>query len=81
MKKLAIFLPIFVFAGLNNSYAYQKGYKEGVNIKRSLFGKLLTLKKINKLCLNSWEKYSHDNYIKENKETFLKGCKEALSGF
>ena len=81
MKKLLFLFPLFLFAGLNNSYAYKKGYQEGLIIKRSSFGKIFSLKDINKKCLNVWEKDSKEDYIKQNKNTFLKGCKEALSGF
>ena len=81
MKRVLFLLPIFLFAGLNNSYAFKKGYQEGLIIKQMLFGKTLTKKEIYKKCLNSWQRDSKDNYIKENKDTFLKGCKEALSGF
>ena len=81
MKRILFLLPIFLFAGLNNSYAFKKGYQEGLILKQMLFGKILTKKEINKKCLNIWQKDSKDNYIKENRDIFLKGCKEALSGF
>jgi len=79
MKKVLFLFPVFLLAGLNNSYAYQKGYKEGMIIKQMIFGKILTQKQIEKKCLNIWKKDSTDNYIKQNKDTFLKGCEEALS--
>jgi len=81
MKKILFLMPIFLFAGLNNSYAYQKGYKEGMIIKQMIFGKFLTQKQIEKKCLNTWKKDSTDNYIKQNKDTFLKGCEAGLSSF
>ena len=79
MKKLLFFLPILLFAGLNNSFAYQKGYKEGLIMKQTLFGKFLTQKEIKQKCLNIWKKDSSNDYIKQNKDTFLKGCEAALT--
>ncbi len=79
MKKIFFILPIFLYAGLNNSYAYKKGFQEGMIIKHMLFGKILNQTQINQKCLNIWKKDSTQDYIKENKDTFLKGCKEALS--
>ena len=79
MRKILLFLPIFLFAGLNNSYAYKKGYQEGLIIKQMLFGKRLTSKQIEQKCLLVWQKYSKDDYINQNKDTFLKGCEAALS--
>ncbi len=79
MKIIVLLLPIFVFAGLNNSYAYKKGYQEGIIISHSLFGKILSQKEINNKCLKAWEKDSDNNYVKQNKDTFLKGCEAALS--
>ena len=81
MKKILFFIPLFLFAGINDSYAFKKGYMEGKIIKQMMFGKMLSQKEINKKCLNALKRYSNDNYIKENKDIFLKGCKEALSGF
>ena len=79
MKKLVVFLPLFLFGGLNNSYAYKKGYQEGLIIKQTLFGKFLNQKEIEKKCITIWKKDSKDDYIKQNKDTFLKGCEEALT--
>jgi len=81
MKKILFLFPVFLFAGLNNSYAYQKGYQEGIIIKQMMFGKFLTKKQIENKCFNIWKKDSTDNYIKQNKDTFLKGCEAALSSF
>ena len=81
MKRLIFLLPIFLFAGINNSYAFKKGYQEGLIIKRMSFGKIFNKKEINKKCLNVWKKDSIDNYIKQNRDIFLKGCKEALESF
>ncbi len=81
MKKLLFLLPVFIFAGLNNSYAYKKGYQEGMLIRQSNFKANFSLEEINKKCLKAWKKDSQEDYIKQNKDTFLKGCKEALSGF
>ena len=78
MKKVLIILPMFLFAGLNNSYAYKKGYQEGIIIKQSLFGRVLSQKEISAKCLKAWEKDANNDYIKQNKDTFLKGCEEAL---
>ena len=80
MKKLLLLLPIFIFAGTNNSYAFKKGYQEGLNIKRSIFG-VLTDKQINSKCIQAYERNAKSRYIKENKDIFIKGCKEALKGF
>ena len=80
MKKLVFLIPLFVFAGLNNSYAFKRGYKEGKIVKHMLFGKMLTNKEINNKCLEIFESIK-DKYIKKNRDVFLKGCKEALSGF
>ena len=82
MKKIIFLLPIFLLAGLNDSYAFKKGFEEGKIIKMSLFNRFLSKEVINKKCLEAYEKDSKDNkYIKENKNVFLKGCIEALSGF
>ncbi len=78
MKKLLFLFPIFVFAGLNNSYAYKKGYQEGMIIKQTLFGKILSQEEISNKCLKAWKKDSNNDYIKQNKDTFLKGCEAAL---
>ena len=80
MKRLIFILPIFLFAGINDSYAFKKGYQEGLHIKRSFFG-MLNNEQINGKCLQAYKRNSQNRYIKENKDTFLKGCKEALSGF
>ena len=80
MKILIFILPIFLFGGINDSYAFKKGYQEGKIIKQMMFGRILSNELINKKCLNAYENQT-EKYIKENKETFLKGCKEALSGF
>jgi len=79
MKKILFFIPIFLFAGLNNSYAYQKGYREGNTLKQMMFGRSLTSKQIEEKCLKIWQKDSSDKYIKQNKTTFLQGCEEALT--
>ena len=81
MKKLLFLFPVFIFAGLNNSYAYKKGYQEGILVKHSSFKKVFSLKEIDKKCLKLWKKDSKEDYIKQNKDTFLKGCKEALRGY
>ena len=81
MKKIFIFLPIFLFAGINSSYPFRQGYTEGNIIKQSLFGRVLNSKEVYNRCLSVWKKDSVDNVIKNNKDLFLKGCKEALSGF
>ena len=80
MKRVFLLLPILLFAGINDSYAFKKGYQEGLNIKRSIFG-MLNDKKIESKCLQAYERNSQNRYIKENKDIFLKGCKEALRGF
>ena len=82
MRKLLFLIPIFLFAGINDSYAFKKGYQEGKNIKMRLFNKSLSLTSINKICLEIYERDAKKNrYIKDNKEIFLKGCKEALTSF
>ncbi len=80
MKKIALlFVPLFLLAGINDSYAFKQGYREGMIIKQSLFNKMLSKKQIKQKCLNAWQKDSNDRYIKQNKKIFLKGCQEALS--
>jgi len=81
MKRLIFLMPVFLFAGINDSYAFKKGYQEGMIIKRMSFGRILNQKEITKKCLNVWQKDSVDNYIKQNKDVFLKGCEEALKSF
>ena len=81
MKKILLLMPIFLFAGLSSSYPFKQGYKEGMIIKQSLFGKFLNQKEVYNKCLNAYKKDSNDKVIKNNKNLFLKGCKEALSGF
>jgi len=79
MKKILFFIPIFLFAGLNNSYAYQKGYSEGKILKQMMFGRNFTPKQREEKCLKIWQKDSSDKYIQQHKTTFLQGCEEALS--
>ena len=79
MKKIFFLLPIFLFAGINSSYPFKQGYKEGNIIKQTLFGRVLSSQEIYNRCLNVWKKDSVDKSIKNNKDLFLKGCKEALS--
>ena len=79
MKKILFFLPIFLFAALNSSYPFKQGYNEGSLIKQSLFGRVLNNNEIKQKCLKAWQKDSNDKVIKNNKDLFLKGCKEALS--
>jgi len=79
MKKILVFFPIIIFAGLNNSYTYQKGFREGVILKQQSFGKIFSQKEINNKCLEIYKRDSlKDNDVKFHKDTFLKGCKEAL---
>ena len=79
MKKLLFLIPVFVLAGINDSYAFKKGFREGKMLKQIMFGKILSQEEINKKCLNIFNKYKNDKYIQENKNIFLKGCKEGLS--
>ena len=79
MKKILLLIPLFLFAGVNNSYAFKKGYMEGKIIKHMIFGRMLSQKEINKKCKNALNKYKNNNYIQANKNIFLKGCEEALS--
>ena len=79
MKKIFLLLPIFLLAGINSSYPFRQGYNEGNIIKQSLFGRVLNSKEIYNRCLNVWKKDCVDKSIKNNKDLFLKGCKEALS--
>jgi len=78
VKRILIFFPVIIFAGLNNSYAYQKGFREGMILKQRSFGKFFNQKEIYNKCLEIYKRDSIDNYIKSNKDTFLKGCEEAL---
>ena len=79
MKKILFIIPVFVLAGINDSYAFKKGFSEGKILKQMMFGKMLTQNQINKKCLNVLYKYKNDKYIQENKDIFLKGCEEGLS--
>ena len=79
MKKIFLLLPVFLLAGVNTSYPFRQGYNEGNIIKQSLFGKVLNSTDVYNRCLNAWKKNSVDKVIKNNKNLFLKGCKEALS--
>ena len=82
MKKLIFFIPFILFAGINDSYAFKKGFEEGKIIKMSLFNRFLSKEIIDKKCLEAYQKDSKvSKYIKENKDVFLKGCREALSSF
>ena len=79
MKKIFLLLPIFLFAGINNSYPFRQGYNEGKIIKQTLFGKILNSKEINQKCQDAWKRNSKDIVVKNHKNLFLQGCKEALS--
>ena len=79
MKKLMFLIPVFMIAGINDSYAFKKGFNEGKILKQMMFGRMLTQNQINKKCLNVLDKYKNDKYIQKNKDIFLKGCEEGLS--
>ncbi len=81
MKKAIFILPVLMFAGINDSYAFKKGFNEGLLIKQGLFGKILNKKEINNKCYNIYKKDSKDKYIKQNKKIFMQGCVQALSDF
>ena len=83
MKKIFLLLPIFLFAGVNTSYPFRQGYKEGTIIKQTLFGRVLNSNQIKIRCLNAWKRDANDKVIQNNKNLFLQGCEEALksSGF
>jgi len=82
MKFFLVLLPIFLLAGINNSYPFRQGYNEGMIVKQTLFGRVLSSKEVYNKCLSIWKKDSVDTSIKNNKNLFIKGCEEALnSGF
>ena len=80
MKKVLFLIPIFLLAGINDSYAFKKGYQEGQIIKHMMFNRMLNQNQIQNKCLQAFKNIK-DEYIQKNKNLFLKGCEEALREF